>query len=177
LERLISGFVLGVVKGTARSEAAGITAQILSKLRSVIRQIAGAGLKGEASAVVKGVDFASQMVQDMRAAGFRGNPFREFMRRLNARPQRLPPQEAAEAIRVATREFSGGTMGTMPPVRQGNVLVVPSAREFPNAPVMGIRSDGTVMMGRAPKIEIVRDAQGVPVLPPQTRIIGEIVWE
>jgi hypothetical protein len=151
-------------------------------LRAIVNRIARIGTRGTGpprAAVSPGTGsaFGREMVQEMRAAGFRGNPFREFMRRLNARPQRLPPQEAAEAVEVATREFSGGTMGTMPPLQQGNVLVVPSRAPIPNAPVMGIRSDGTVIIGRAPRLEIVRNAQGVPVYPPQARVIGEIVWE
>jgi predicted secreted Zn-dependent protease len=136
------------------------------------------GLGG--SAVVppaKGADFGSQMAQEMKAAGFRGNPFREFMQRLNALPKRLPPQEAAQAIEVATREFSGGSMGTMPPVQYGDVLVVPSRAPIPNAPVMGIQSEGTVIMGRAPKIELVKTPDGLPVYPPKAQIIGDIVWD
>jgi hypothetical protein len=152
-------------------------------LRAILNRIARIGMGGPEPpprALVPpgtGSAFGRQMATEMRAVGFRGNPFREFIRRLNARPQRLPPQEAAEAIEVATREFSGGTMGTMPPVQHGNVLVVPSRAPIPNAPVVGIRADGTVVMGRAGGIEIVRNAQGVPVMPPQARIVGDITWE
>ncbi|MFO0606347.1 MAG: DUF4157 domain-containing protein [Polyangiales bacterium] len=123
-----------------------------------------------------GAALGRAMAQEMRAAGFRGNPFREFMRRINLRTQRLSQQETAEAIRVATAEFNP-TMGTMPPVQQGGILVVPSRAPIPNAPVMGIRPDGTVMMGRVPRIDIVRDASGVPVFPPQARLEGTITWE
>jgi hypothetical protein len=112
----------------------------------------------------------------MRAEGFRGNPFREFARRLNALPRRLPPEEAAEAIAVATRTWDRN-MGTMPPVQQGQILVVPSRAPIPNAPVMGIRGDGSVIIGRAPRIEIVRTPTGAPVLPVQGRIVGDITWE
>ncbi len=124
-----------------------------------------------------GAAFGKQMAEEMRAAHFRGNPFREFQRRLNASPARLAPPEAAEAIRVGTQEFTRGTMGTMPPVQQGEVLVVPSRAPIPNAPVMGIHADGTVIMGKAPKIEMVQDAGGRPVFPPQSRVVGEITWE
>jgi hypothetical protein len=151
-------------------------------LRAIINRIARIGsTRAEPPRAIvppgTGSALGRTMAQEMRAAGFRGNPFREFMRRLNTRPQRLPPQEAAEAIEVATREFTGGTMGTMPPVQQGNILVVPSRAPIQNAPVMGVRSDGTVIMGTAPRIEIVRNAQGVPVFPPQARITGDITWE
>ena len=78
----------------------------------------------------------------------------------------------AEAIKVATREFSAGTLGTAPPVQQGAVLVVLSRAPLPNAPVTGIRGDGTVILGRAPRIELVRNAQGVPVNPAQVRFEG-----
>lgn len=116
------------------------------------------------------------MAEQMRAEGFRGNPFREFARRLNALPRRLPPEEAAEAIAVATRTWDRN-MGTMPPVQQGQILVVPSRAPIPNAPVMGIRGDGSVIIGRAPRIEIVRTPTGAPVLPVQGRIVGDITWE
>ena len=96
-----------------------------------------------------GVAFGETMAEEMLKSGFKGNPFREFLVRLNAAPVRLPPKEAAEAIRVATNKISGGTMGTMPPIQQGDILVVPSRAPIPNAPVMGIRGDGTVIIGRA----------------------------
>ncbi|MEV4051969.1 hypothetical protein AB0J55_12375 [Amycolatopsis sp. NPDC049688] len=125
-----------------------------------------------------GEAFGARMAREMSAGGFRGNPYREFIRRMNALPRRLPPQEAADAIRVATREFTGGTQGTMPPVQIGDTLVVPSRAPIPNAPVMGIRADGTVVMGRAPRIEIVtRTPEGAPLLPPQAKIHGDITWE
>jgi hypothetical protein len=123
-----------------------------------------------------GAAFGEAMVDGMRKAGFKGNPFREFMARLNAAPVRLPPQEAAEAIRVATPKWDS-QLGTMPTVQQGDILVVPSRAPIPNAPVMGIRPDGTVIMGRAPGLELVKDANGVPVFPPASRIIGDISWE
>jgi hypothetical protein len=100
------------------------------------------------------------------------------MARLNAAPVRLPPDEAAEAIRVATNQFSAGTMGTMPPVQQGDILVVPSRVGLVNAPVMGIRPDGTVMMGTAPKLDIITTgANGELLLKPMSRITGDIRWE
>jgi hypothetical protein len=125
-----------------------------------------------------GAAFGQQMAEEMMQSGFRGNPFREFIARLNAAPVRLPPNEAAEAIRVGTKVVSGGTMGTMPPIQQGEILVVPSRAPIPNAPVMGIRPDGTVIMGRAPKIDIITaDASGAPIFPPIARITGDIQWE
>ena len=111
----------------------------------------------------------------MTAERFRGNPFREFMRRLNARTPRLSPDEAAEAIRVATQEFAG--MGTMPPVMRGNILVVPSRAEILKAPVMGIHPDGRVVYGRVPRLIIPRDAQGKALFPVRVRLEGTIVWE
>jgi hypothetical protein len=43
---------------------------------------------------------------------------------------------------------------------------------------MGIRPDGTVIMGRAPKIDIITaDASGAPIFPPIARITGDIQWE
>ncbi len=121
--------------------------------------------------------FGARMAQEMKDAGYKGNPYREFMRRMNSLPQRLPPREAADAIRVATNRFTKGTQGTMPPVQMGDILVVPSRAEIPNAPVMGIKSDGTVIMGRVPKLEIVRTPEGVPVYPPSVKIHGQITWE
>lgn len=123
-----------------------------------------------------GEEFGVRMAQEMQQAGYRGNPFREFMRRLNALPRRLPPQEAAEAIRVATPRFNS-RMGTMPPVQVGDVLVVPSRAPIPNAPVMGVRADGTVIMGSVPRIEIVHTPAGVPAIPFQVRLHGDITWE
>ncbi|MFJ5548707.1 hypothetical protein [Streptomyces sp. NPDC093225] len=125
-----------------------------------------------------GEEFGARLAREMSEAGFRGNPFREFMRRLNALPRKLPPQEAAIAIRTATRQVSNGTMGTMNPLQVGDVLVVPSRAPIPNAPVMGIRADGSVIIGRVPRIEIVTTTpQGAPLFPPQTRLHGDITWE
>lgn len=152
-------------------------------VRALLNRIAlrgGGGPKPPKVSVFKesGEAFGARMAQEMGAAGYRGNPYREFMRRMNALPQRLPPQEAADAIRVATHRFTNGTQGTMPPLQVGDVLVVPSRAPIPHAPVMGIRADGTVMMGRAPRIEIVtRTAEGAPLFPPQAKIHGQITWE
>jgi hypothetical protein len=122
--------------------------------------------------------FGARMAREMSAAGFRGNPYREFMQRMNALTRRLPPQEAADAIRVATREFTNGTQGTMPPVQIGDTLVVPSRAPIPNAPVMGVKADGTVIMGRAPRIEIVTHGPAGDLLfPPQVKIHGDIMWQ
>lgn len=145
-------------------------------LRAILNRLARVGGQGSEPPPrprlrLSGNDFGARMAQEMQAQGFRGNEFREFMRRLNALPQRLPPEEAAKAIEVATRNFSSGTRGTMPPVQVGNVLVVPSRAPIPNAPVMGIQANGTIIMGRAPRIEIV------PMNPPQARIVGDITWE
>ena len=125
-----------------------------------------------------GAAFGQQMAEEMGKSGFKGNPFRVFMARLNAAPVRLPPNEAAEAIKVATQKFSGGTMGTMTPIQEGDILVVPSRVALVKAPVMGIRGDGTVIMGRAPKLDIItQDASGAPIFPPVARITGKIEWE
>jgi uncharacterized protein DUF4157 len=139
---------------------------------------AGKASAKAAAPVVSGGDIGTQMAQEMKEAGFKGNPFREFQRRLNAMSPRPSPEASAEAISSATREFTGGTMGVAPAIRQGDILVVPSRAPIPNAPVMGIKSDGTVIMGRAAKIEIVTTTpEGKPMFPPQTRIVGDITWE
>jgi hypothetical protein len=149
-------------------------------VRALVNRIARRGGGSTKPPVVteSGEAFGARMAREMSEAGFRGNPYREFMRRMNALPRRLPPQEAADAIRVATRRYTNGTQATMPPVQMGDIVVVPSRAPIPNAPVMGIRADGTVMMGRAPQIEVVtRTAEGAPLFPPQARIHGQITWE
>ncbi|MFD5633416.1 DUF4157 domain-containing protein [Streptomyces sp. NPDC127077] len=151
-------------------------------VRALLNRIAlrgGGGPKPPKAPVVteSGEAFGARMAREMSEAGYKGNPYREFMQRMNALPQRLPPQEAADAIRVATKRFTNGMEGTMPPVQVGDILVVPSRAPIPNAPVMGIRADGTVIMGRAPRIEIVtQTAEGAP-LPLQAKIHGQITWE
>jgi hypothetical protein len=149
-------------------------------VRALVNRIARRGGGSTKPPVVteSGEAFGARMAREMSEAGFRGNPYREFMRRMNALPRRLPSQEAADAIRVATLRFTNGTQATMPPVQMGDIVVVPSRAPIPNAPVMGIRADGTVMMGRAPQIEVVtRTAEGAPLFPPQARIHGQITWE
>lgn len=149
-------------------------------VRALVSRIARRGGGSMKPPVVTESDeaFGARMAREMSEAGFRENPHRVFMRRMNSLPRRLPPQEAAEAIRVATRQFTNGTQATMPPVQIGDILVVPSRASIPNAPVMGIRADGTVMMGRASQIEVVtHTAEGAPLFPPQARIHGQITWE
>ncbi len=151
-------------------------------LRALLSRVARAG-GGEPTSPRRivvpesGEVFGTRMARDMAAEGFSGNPYREFARRLNAMPNRLPPEEAAEAIRVATAKYTNGTQGTMPPVQVGNILVVPSRAPIPNAPVMGIRGDGAVIMGRAPRLELAKGPDGQFLMPPQTRIQGDISWE
>ncbi|WP_280412770.1 DUF4157 domain-containing protein [Nocardia asiatica] len=146
-------------------------------LRAAFNQFARIG-GGPTPFPLSGETFGARMAREMSAAGYRGNPYREFMRRMNALPRRLPPKEAAEAIKVATRAFTNGTQGTMPPVQIGDILVVPSRAGLNNAPVMGIKENGTVVMGRAPRLEIVTHTpEGKVLFPPQARIYGDIIWE
>jgi hypothetical protein len=125
-----------------------------------------------ALAEVEGAAFGKQMAQEMKAAGYKGNEFREFGRRLNALSPRLSQQEAAKAIVTGLREWAPKTMGTMPPVWEGDVLVVPSRAPIPNAPIMGIKSDGTVYMGRVEELVRVTDP------PPGHAVLkGKVTWE
>jgi hypothetical protein len=186
------GFMAGVQSGYSLEQFTVFLVKIGSQLAiSIFSGLAARGIKlprffanllqrslPRLVAPGTGAAFGQQMAEEMLQGGFKGNPFRVFMARLNAAPVRLPPNEAAEAIRVATKTVSGGTMGTMPPIQQGGILVVPSRAPIPNAPVMGIRPDGTVIMGRAPKIDIItQDASGAPIFPPVARITGDIQWE
>jgi hypothetical protein len=90
---------------------------------------------------------------------------------------RLSPEDAAEAIHIATQEWTGGSMSTMPAVMQGNILVVPSRAPIPNAPVSGIHPDGRVVYGNVPRLIILKDAQGKALVPLQIRLEGTIKWE
>ena len=121
-------------------------------------------------------EFGRQMARGMKERGFRGNPFREFARILNERPERLPPHDAAEAIRTGTLEISRGTMGTMPPVMSGDILIVPSRAPIPNAPIMGIKPDGKVLMGKVEKLELEKIGTGADI-EFRSRLIGEVQWE
>lgn len=109
----------------------------------------------------------------------KGNPFRQMADYLNANKSDLGAGAVAEAISKATDKFSNSTMGTASPVQVGNILVIPSRAPFPNAPVMGIRENGTVVMGRAPEMigpKVEKMPDGGAVITP-TEFPKGIQWE